>query len=394
MPPHPKKVGDTDESLRWVDVVKSPSGFRNGPQYVDPSKRLVEETQVTQVESDKMDEMCDSVSSLSLTSSPGSGTGSNMVSPDKTMLGPSDIMGAASATAHYPSSKHQARTLDDRGGKKVGRCLDTELAITQQTAPPLQQAASLGIADIDTTVNSQGTKKRRSQMQADYVCLQMLRTIMSQNSSIAAMLKEDGAKKTKKDLFKEIVHAWRKSSDEKINTLKDINMNYYCKKILDGVQEILSEEHRERFAMLAENGNAQTLEEPLCEYDSMLLQLALRVEKNQKLAEVKEREAAREKMDKSARFDAKEVESEAGGWCQRTVDAVELVHARVRMEENGRKTNDNARKRRGGAASLEQEDLDVMYSEGEEESQICRRQEEDDEVRSTNARPTEKNRGK
>jgi len=153
--------------------------------------------------------------------------------------------------------------------------LDTELAITQQTAPPLQQAASLGIADIDTTVNSQGTKKRRSQMQADYVCLQMLRTIMSQNSSIAAMLKEDGAKKTKKDLFKEIVHAWRKSSDEKINTLKDINMNYYCKKILDGVQEILSEEHRERFAMLAENGNAQTLEEPLCEYDSMLLQLCV-----------------------------------------------------------------------------------------------------------------------
>jgi hypothetical protein len=47
----------------------------------------VEETQVTQVESDKMDEMCDSVSSLSLTSPPGSGTGSNMVSPDKTMFG-------------------------------------------------------------------------------------------------------------------------------------------------------------------------------------------------------------------------------------------------------------------------------------------------------------------
>jgi hypothetical protein len=135
--------------------------------------------------------------------------------------------------------------------------------------------------------------------------------------------------------------------------------------------------------MLAEKGNAQTLEEPLCEYDSMMLQLALRVEQNQKLAEVKKRETDREKMDKSVRFDAKEVESEAGGWRQRTVDAVELVHGRVRMEENGRKTNDNARKRRGGAESLEQEDLDVMYSEGEEESQICRRQEEDDEVCST-----------
>ncbi len=92
----------------------------------------------------------------------------------------------------------------------------------------------------------------------------------------------------------------------------------------------------------------------------------LRVEKNQKLVEVKKREAAREKMDKSARFDAKEAESEAGGWRQRTVDAVELVHARVRMEENGRKTNDNARKRRGGAASLEQEERKKFMALGED----------------------------
>ncbi len=40
------------------------------------------------------------------------------------------------------------------------------------------------------------------------------------------MLKEDGAKKTKKDLFKEIVQTWRKSLDEKINTIKDINISY------------------------------------------------------------------------------------------------------------------------------------------------------------------------
>jgi hypothetical protein len=75
MPPVPKTVGGTDESLSWVDVVKTPSGFRNGPQYVDPHKLLVAETQV---ESDKMDEMCDSVNSFSLVSSPDSGTGSNM----------------------------------------------------------------------------------------------------------------------------------------------------------------------------------------------------------------------------------------------------------------------------------------------------------------------------
>jgi len=38
--------------------------------------------------------------------------------------------------------------------------------------------------------------------------------------------------------------------------------------------------------------------------------------------------------------------------------------------------------------------MHVMESEGEEESQMLRRQEEDDEMRSTNTRPTEKARGK
>jgi hypothetical protein len=59
--PVPKKDGGADESLSWVDVVKVPSGFRNVPQYVDPHKRLVTETQV---ESEKMEEMCDSVGIL------------------------------------------------------------------------------------------------------------------------------------------------------------------------------------------------------------------------------------------------------------------------------------------------------------------------------------------
>jgi hypothetical protein len=94
MPPVAKKVGDTDESYSWVDAVKNPAGasrYKNGPQYVDPHKVLVAETQEP---SEKMDEMCDSVGSLSLQSSPGSvnGNGSNMVSPEKTMLVPKDMM--------------------------------------------------------------------------------------------------------------------------------------------------------------------------------------------------------------------------------------------------------------------------------------------------------------
>lgn len=38
--------------------------------------------------------------------------------------------------------------------------------------------------------------------------------------------------------------------------------------------------------------------------------------------------------------------------------------------------------------------METMDTEGEEESQLLRRQEEDDEMRSTNSRPTEKARGK
>ena len=60
---------------------------------------------------------------------------------------------------------------------------------------------------------------------------------------------------------------------------------------------------------LTENGNGKDLEETLCEYDSMLLLLVIHIEKNQKLTEAKEKEAEREKIDKSTRFSVKENKS-------------------------------------------------------------------------------------
>jgi hypothetical protein len=201
MPPVAKKVGDADESYSWVDPVKASAGasrYKNGSQYVDPRKVLVAETQ---------DEMCDSVGSLSLQSSPGSvnGSGSNMVSPEKTMLAPRDMM--VSATADGPSSKYQSRTLDDNCRKHAVRYLDGELASTKDTAAPFEQSAPLGIAEVETTHNTKRTTNKRGKVEADYVCLQMLKTVMAQESSIAAMLKEEGSKKSKKDLFKEIGQA-------------------------------------------------------------------------------------------------------------------------------------------------------------------------------------------
>jgi hypothetical protein len=185
-----------------------------------------------------MDEICDSVGSLSLQSSPVSvnDSGSNMVSPEKTMLVSRDMM--VSATA----DEYQSRTLDDNGNKRAVRCFDGELESTMDTTAPFEQSAPLDIAEVETTHNTKRTSNKCGKVEADYVCLQMLKTVMTQESSITSMLKEEGSKKSKKDLFKEIGQAWHKSSDERINKIKDNNLSYNCKKILDCVQDLLSEE--------------------------------------------------------------------------------------------------------------------------------------------------------
>ena len=116
------------------------------------------------------------VSSLSLTSSPASANDSNMVSPDKTK-------------------------------KRAVRCLDEDLASTKQTAALLQHSAALGSSltssclDVETTQNTKRPNNKRGKLEADYVCLMLLKTVMAQDSSVAAMLKEQGAKTSKKDLF-------------------------------------------------------------------------------------------------------------------------------------------------------------------------------------------------
>ena len=89
MSPVAKNVGDADESYSWVDAVKNDSvqsRYRNGEQYVDSHKRLIPET--LQEDTQEMEEVCGSVSSLSLTSSPDSVNRISMVSPDKTMISP------------------------------------------------------------------------------------------------------------------------------------------------------------------------------------------------------------------------------------------------------------------------------------------------------------------
>ena len=87
------------------------------------------------------------------------------------------------------------------------RCLDEDLASTKQTAALLQHSAALGSSltssclDVETTQNTKRPNNKRGKLEADYVCLMLLKTVMAQDSSVAAMLKEQGAKTSKKDLF-------------------------------------------------------------------------------------------------------------------------------------------------------------------------------------------------
>ena len=120
--------------------------------YADPNNRLVAETLTEDAE--EMDDLCGSVSGLSVTSSPASGNDSNMVSPDQTHLSPMTMRSAP--TADRPCSKNQSRT--DNGNKTVVCCLDKDLASTKHTAAPLEQSSV--ITEVDKTSNTTRTKNK------------------------------------------------------------------------------------------------------------------------------------------------------------------------------------------------------------------------------------------
>ena len=88
------------------------------------------------------------VSSLSLTSSPASANGSNMVSPDKTMFSARAMR--ASHSPDRPSSKHQSRTVHGDGKERAVRCLGAwcfELSRRRDNSKhqaPKQQARQAG----------------------------------------------------------------------------------------------------------------------------------------------------------------------------------------------------------------------------------------------------------
>jgi hypothetical protein len=123
----------------------------------------------------------------------------------------------------------QSRTVHGDGKKRAVRCLDEDLASTKQTAAPLQHSAALGspltssCLDVETTQNTKRPNNNRGKLEADYVCLVLLKTVMAQDSSVAAMLKEQGAKTSKKDLFKEVGKAWHQSS---VFFMKKIKANF------------------------------------------------------------------------------------------------------------------------------------------------------------------------
>ena len=69
---------------------------------------------------------------------------------------------------------------------------------------------------------------------------------MAQESSIAGILKEHGAKKTKRQVLTDIMVAWNQSDDERINKLNFAQVNYYCGKIMQSVNDMVGDELHER----------------------------------------------------------------------------------------------------------------------------------------------------
>ncbi len=167
------------------------------------------------------------VSSLSLTSSPVSVNGINMVSPDKTMFSPRTMR--ESPSPDLPSSTHQSHTVHGDDKNRVVCCLDEDLASTKETTVPFQQSAALGSSltssclDVETPQNTKCPNKKRGQVESDYVCLMLLKTVMVQDSSVTVMLKEQGTKTSKKDLFKEIVKVCHQIS---VFFMKKIKANF------------------------------------------------------------------------------------------------------------------------------------------------------------------------
>jgi hypothetical protein len=130
----------------------------------------------------------------------------------------------------------------------------------------------------------------------------------------------------------------------------------------------------ERNAMLTENGNNTS------DYDSSLLQLALRIEKNQEKEEAMKVETAKERADKTMRFNTKLAESSVNAACRaRTDQTIRSVVARVEREHIGRKRafEDDEDWFDGEVG----EDMDV---DDGDDSQLVGRLEDDEEVKQNN----------
>ena len=99
--------------------------------------------------------------------------------------------------------------------KVVQRKLDHELKGTQQRS-------------VEAPVGEASKRGKRVRVDSDFVCTTLLQAIMAQESSIAGILKEHGAKKTKHQVLTDIMVAWKQSDDERINKLNFVQVNYYC----------------------------------------------------------------------------------------------------------------------------------------------------------------------
>ena len=131
------------------------------------------------------------------------------------------------------AGKSRSVSPESPGRKVAQRKLVHELKGTQQRS-------------VEAPAGEASKRGKRVRVDSDFVCTTLFQAIMAQESIIAGILKEHGAKKTKRQVLTDIMVAWKQSDDERINKLNFAQVNYYCGKIMQSANDMVDDELHER----------------------------------------------------------------------------------------------------------------------------------------------------
>jgi len=249
MPPRPGKYQDTDDDMQdhspvllqgrggngsYVDVQQPPKFKNSHTQKAPEGKCLIPESVWDDEETWAPDSF--------VTSTP----------PSKASHSLLPAVSPTSSVSSQSSSK-----------KVTQRNLDDELKGTRNQSQDAPGEA----------LSRRRTRPRLCQKDYDFVANSLLQAFLAQESSIAAVLKEPGHKKTKRQVLEDVMCAWKKSADKRINSQSFARVNHWCNNLIKAAEHMVKDGLLERNVMLTENGNNTSMDDKPSEYEASLLQL-------------------------------------------------------------------------------------------------------------------------